>query len=542
MAKGSTLPEATTITGMEDVIIVQNGVTKRTKARVISPSTVETLDNGDVLVCLDGSDDQIILFRCLADGTFKPAKWPSEITGLILRVGGDVTDGSGDLLQVLDNTEDGVYLLRITSAGVIKGKVEGVDPAAVSTALANAAAALTTAAAALGIAQGGARKQLMRDLACRARGNNRFELAAMSAPPTVTTVTSLPGDLTSSYLPGSYNGGWNVLGGEPMISGDFVGVKSVSYPAGQGNLGSGVNALHWSVEFTSDAPRLAIRVNADPTSGWFRLHVDGQFVTKTFTQINAAGGLTYIVLDFAGVRQARTITLDCIGNSKFGGVVVTKNDEIFAPSTGDLIRACWVGDSFIEGLSHTAGYTPGSTWPHATSARLGWRNVRLAAIGGTGYQYPGTRWKWGDHAADWLGWAPDILLFVGSVNNGNTDVNTEADEALRVWREARAALPNVPIVIGGLMSDPAYTGLVSTQENLLAARFATFADPNSLFIPIATDPLGPWVRGNGSVEAPTGNGNSDIYRNGTTHLNEFGDLQLAAPRFASKLRSWISTF
>lgn len=568
--------------GSETVVVLKNGVTKRAQFGAIVGAAINGLidgakatlqgfvtsgqqsadraeaaatkvtianDEGRLLLFVDGSDDQIELGAFLADGTFAPNKWPPLIANLVLRTGTDVDDGSGDLLQILDTSEDGIFLMRITENGLVKGKFDGVDPVAVAAAINGSATALARADAALAKSSAGSRTQLLRTQALTARRNNRFTKSPLASPPTIAIAA---GGATPAGLPRGYTGGsgaFTYLGGVP-IGGDSIGVHAVSFPSG-GNLGSGRGALHWAAKWCTDASKFAIRVASDQTSGFFRLWADDRLASD-FMQIDAtANGAHLITVDF-GTREPRTIRFDCCGNSSFQGLFVGANDTVWSIGQSDIVRAVWAADSFGEGFSSRGGnfptYTPGLAWPIVAGAHLGWENVRQAAIGGTGYLYDGGagngKWNFNAHKADWLTFNPDVLVFAGSVNNGGLEVNAEADQALLTWREARAGLPSVPIIIMGLMTDPTYVTLAATQESLLAARFATFADANSLFVPIATDPEGPWVKGDGTMAAPNGRGNADIYKGTSvtadrTHLNPTGDLY-AGERSAEKIRAWLA--
>lgn len=496
---------------------------REARIRVIS-------DDAHLLVIVDGSDDALLLGSFLPDGVFQPQKWPDDISGVIFRVGEDVIDGSGDLLQIIDATDDGVFLLRIAADGTVMGKIDGVDPEAVAQAVADSSMALTRANQALSTASAGAAADLLRANAVQWIADNRFTRAAMASPPSVTILASKPSD-----LPQSFNGASAVHGfvGGVRDGTTDVNMISATLPGGSGS------RLHWADILMTDAAKLAFEVNGDDVTGYFRLFVDEQLAVD-HTKITSANGIRFIVVDF-GSRKPRRLRLDMVQGSRVRALHIGATDTAWPVPAG--LKMAWVADSFGEGLSDRVAYpyTPGQCWPGVCGAFLGIDNVRQCALGGTGYVNPGIgRWKFGDHIADWTTtFVPDLVVFAGSVNDtGASYYGSAASEALAVWQATRAALPNVPIIVGGLMTNPE-TGNAVTVENALAAAFASWADPNSHFVRICTDPTGPWLIGTGNTTAPTGAGNADIYRTGGTHLNETGDVW-AGRRFAMAVFDYLT--
>jgi hypothetical protein len=499
-------------------------------------SAYRIVDNETRLfVFVDGSGDEIELFGIDLDGRPFWNKPPTDVAGLLVRVGGDVDDGSGDLLQILDQSADGVFLFRIAADGTCYGKFDGVDPAAVAQAIADADEALTTANAALAQASAGAAAQLRRGRAIKFIDDNRFTRPALTSPPSVTIQDAAPGDLPKLWsvtAPGVHS----FFGGEVNDSGGAVNVIAVTYPGPQGI------RLYWGDTFMCDAPKLAVRFNADATTSWIRIYVDDQLALD-YTDIATTNTTRHVIVDF-GSRKARKIRIDTLGNGRISGLLTANVDTAWAVPETELLKMAWVADSFGEGLSDRVGvpYSPGQTWPTVTGAFLGIDNVRQCAIGGTGYLNPnsgGGRWKFRDHITDWTGWDPDMVVFAGSVNDTGYTVADVGAEALLTWQQTRTALPDVPIIIVGLMAHPTVFNAVNV-ENELASRFASWNDPNSLFVRVCTDPKGAWLTGTGSTTSPAGNGNADIYRTGSTHLNQHGDLW-AGQRTAQAIHDWLVT-
>lgn len=396
-----------------------------------------------------------------------------------------------------------------------------------------------------------ARTEKLRRAAQRAAARNP-EDADIAVGVTLTVNSATDAALSQSFLASSNMDLFSFAGGRAIANSSgssvYFPVSSVA-PSTAGNVGTvdtipdDQSAWGWRASFGCDADRIEIRTNA-AAGGRFRIVVDGRYISKTPHAQVGTGFVDYIVLDFAGVRQPRTITLEASDTTTLRGVSIGPTASIWRPAADpDRIVALATGDSYSEGQGTTS---PGvMAWTQTLGRLMGWTDVRQVAVGGTGYFNTGpggARSKIYDQIDRWLSVNSDIkaadvdvvtvaagyndYVAVGGVTYTPAEI---AAEAQRCWRKIRETLPWALIVVfgpwSGLRGPDARTIDI---EAALAAAFAAWGDPYSLFVPVSPSASRAWIKGTGRVGATTGSGNSDIATSSDgVHPTDFGHTLIA---------------
>ncbi len=341
-------------------------------------------------------------------------------------------------------------------------------------------------------------------------GRSSLDLGVMSSPPTVaTSATDLDATLTRTYGATTTPTAFTTSGGIPTVFSTTRWVFPVcTAGAGSGNLGGTANANGYAIDFMADADKVEILLLVGTSPKGVMIEVDGQMIQSTPLAWVGASTM-YILLTFAS-RAVRHIRVEMDSYGGFRGVNVPPTGSIWPVAFPGRIKASVVGDS----LGAQTGYSrPNGGFAYSLGKLLGWADVRSASWGGSGYVATGAAASTFGSAvrvADVVAANPDLIVIPGSGNdNGLSGVPAAA---LAAWVAYRAALPTVPIIVGGLfpgVGGPSAATLAT--ENALKATFDTWADPHSYWVPISTDPGGAWFAGTGRVSATNGSGNTDLY-------------------------------
>jgi lysophospholipase L1-like esterase len=223
----------------------------------------------------------------------------------------------------------------------------------------------------------------------------------------------------------------------------------------------------------------------------------------------------------------------------FDGVYVAPGYSVWRPPTN--LRVAVVGDSTVvnTGCTRVAG-----GWQARLAKMMGWDDLWSIGIGGTGWVATtavGGTFGSASRVADAVACDPDALILIVSQNDVAGAALTAA--VLAGLQAYRTALPDVPIVMGGVLpgtSGPS-AGILAVEASAKAA-FDAWADGNSWWIPISTatdtNKTNPWIFGTGSIGATTGDGNADALMASTGHPSQAGHDYLAQ-RWASALRALV---
>lgn len=191
----------------------------------------------------------------------------------------------------------------------------------------------------------------------------------------------------------------------------------------------------------------------------------------------------------------------------------------------------WYGDSYHNTVTPAAAvFNFEETLAVRVGRRLGFRQVRDAAVGGTGYAQNGGS---GEYTVPQV-LANNDLSFAGAhavvcaagyndASGGKTPAQATAG-ALTAWQAMRQQQPNAVIVVvgpwsGNKAADPIWIAM----DDAIKAQFLAWGDQRSGYISPMTGSVTvsaggfvselpasqPWVSGTGRVGATTANGNSD---------------------------------
>lgn len=392
----------------------------------------------------------------------------------------------------------------------------------------------------------------LRQHAALAKAHNSIDLGPMATPPTVTASNTADGTL-GLYLR-TYIGGGPAFNSFSFRGGALDVLASLAYRCvgvtvtSGGNISTTKASTGWAVEFYSDAPKLQLAIvgSTSETVFGYQIEVDDQPIAAT-SRVYEFTNAFFVTLDFSGVRKIRKFRYEVgsVGTGAFDGVRVTAADSVWAAPAS--VRAVVVGDSLS---SQTGANTPNGGWPKVLGKLLGWSDVRSVAIGGCGFVTvtgSGNVIGSASRVADAAAANPDVLFISGSQNDETVTPSTLTAAALAAFQAYRTALPDVPIICGGL--HPGSTGPsanMQAAEDAVKAAFDTWADPKSWWIPVtrATDTNNGkgWVYGTGRVGATNGSGNTDVLIGAadTAHPSPLGHLQLAR-RYDQAIRSKVLT-
>lgn len=379
-----------------------------------------------------------------------------------------------------------------------------------------------------------------------ARGTNSIELPALTTLPTITTGTSSLASGLTEYTTVAAPNRFRFVGGYPYQGtggyAEFKRVWLVSMPSGTGGNvpGDATKSCFggWAYEFVTDAPKVMIRHLNQTPGAYFNVEVDGQRATAANVAFPATGQ-TYALIDWSGVAKARHYRIEVDQKGGLAGVSIGATYTIWKPLSPTSIKVCTIGDSVDAGAG-TIVRT--EAWQKVAGKLMGWTDVRQVSIGGTGFINIETAGfdTFGDpvRVADVVAHDPDLLVIQASLND-ETFSSTLQAAALAAFRAYRTALPDVPIVVVGVVASS--TGPSAARllvETKVKAAYDEWADDNSWWIPCSSDPAGSWETGTGTTSATTGTGNRDRFGYDTSHPNTAGHLNLAL-RFTAAFRSLV---
>lgn len=333
--------------------------------------------------------------------------------------------------------------------------------------------------------------------AAASRGRAPIDQPAPATPPTITTsATNLDATLATSYNIAATGSVFRVLGGTiTQYSGAYYRFPCVTR-VGTGNAVGNRDALKFAVEFFTDASRIQLELLK--TTNSIAFEIDGQPLSALVPMPTGAGGDAYFLLDF-GSAKTRRIRVWGQTSDGFYRAFVPNTAQVWAGPKPITMAA--FGDSITSGTGAEA--RPDTAWATTLGQLLGWEDVRLIAIGGTGFTNSGTDSKFGDSSrlSDLTDANPDVIIVAASPNDvGATDAALTA-AALAAFQSYRATCPNAPIIVGGQ-----YQGVVApvtAKETAVKAAFDQWGDPNSYWVPNLTDPSGVWTTGSGKIGSRT---------------------------------------
>jgi len=241
-----------------------------------------------------------------------------------------------------------------------------------------------------------------------------------------------------------------------------------------------------------------------PLGARVRIAVDGRYINPG-NYSNAAN--SWVVIDFTGSsgRRARLVEYetDISSNNYFGFISTTATGAVYAPEPTEEVRGVWIGDSYQAGSAY-GPFLSGAQMSACVAKRTGIRDMWGMGVGGTGYLATGASsfYTFRERLPQAVALNPDILFFMGSVNDKSSTALAITAEVTLTIEAARLAGHYGPIVIVGVPSldtvgvmSPAGSGLTAAQiETAIFAGVTAAAEDDVFTVPIATDRV-PWVTG-----------------------------------------------
>ena len=283
------------------------------------------------------------------------------------------------------------------------------------------------------------------------------------------------------------------------IYGGYADPATPSYLRVLGQKNSAAGSPFYSgarISLVTNAPLIYFNMVSGTSA--LRVLVDGQYVSDDAIITGASS--KWFGLDFSSVGGSRTRRIEIQGQSRnngalsLGSIWTARAFQIWAPPADEDIRAAFISDSQFAGNNY-ANFLPGGSLIARIADQLGWSDPWSFSLGGTGYCYDGGAgaYTYPQRVPDVITNNPDVVVLFGSTNDQDNSFTTTQVKAaaLATWQALRAGLPNVPIIIYGIVPNAAAS---ATFEQALKDQFDAWADHNSYFVPISTAAI-PWLLG-----------------------------------------------
>lgn len=330
--------------------------------------------------------------------------------------------------------------------------------------------------------------------------------------PTITFSASAA-NLTKFYDPVDNASAFGLYGGTPTASGTGVVFTSVStLQAGTViTTAPGKDSVNPCIHFITDAQVIAVQSASFLTNlRRFYVEVDGVMFRDAPVPGDSTG--PYMLISFAGkARKARSIKIHWRRGAPevFEGVYVATSESVWAPPRSP--RVVVLGDSLTEGSNYGGGYNSGDDWVTMFGRLLGVDDAWNIGKGSTGFvtTASGTRYTHLQRLADATAPNPDVLVIAGCHNDDISDRATIGAAVLAYLQAFRAACPNTLIVVCGTIRTLVHnTTIAAMLEGAMADAVTAFADANTVFVPVHSEPAGPWINGSRTAAAVTGISNA----------------------------------
>ena len=256
--------------------------------------------------------------------------------------------------------------------------------------------------------------------------------------------------------------------------------------------------------------RLVIEVND-------RLLSDGQVVVPLGTSPINPGGF---LLDFSAaanksaLKKIRVMSTDgfAISAHQF---FVEPGASLLSQPNADRWKLAVEGDSLTQG-GYNSPYHAGLDWVSQVGRLLGCDDVANMAQGGTGFisDNHGKKTTYLQRVERLASLNADVYVIAGNHNDASYPAQEQIDAALTYFKRLRELQPNAMIVVAGtnpLQGESTVSGPIVEAEKNLRKAFDLWGDANAHFLPVTTDPAGPWITGSGAVDKPKGDGNMEQY-------------------------------
>jgi lysophospholipase L1-like esterase len=237
-----------------------------------------------------------------------------------------------------------------------------------------------------------------------------------------------------------------------------IGYPAEGKAAGTTFVGPGVAAAwtgiahgQYTVSVTHEGQWLGLRIWS--RGGQWRAKVDGRYVDPKPRPVGSGSAIHTVGLDFSHAQPSRrhVVQFELSGGAWLVGVVAGRNDKLTLPARPSGPSVYWLGDSYFAGGG--SRYPGFSDFVHSASARLGFQDVTVDALGGTGYIQANAPAKFPDYltrARKSLGKGraqPDLIVIGGSINDIAQDVHRVGAAARRLYAYLARAVPTAKVVV-----------------------------------------------------------------------------------------------
>ncbi|PZU10040.1 hypothetical protein [Sphingomonas sp.] len=439
---------------------------------------------------------------------------------------------------------------EVTSVGVRSGTGYSLQAVTLNQLDSNSAKLRRAASrAAANNAEDGATSSFTVSLATSEDSSTYSKVYNSTSTPKLPDVMRVSGAVPYLYTNGTY------FMPSTNVSPGTVGNLSGFFTAGTFDAGREATVWRASIQTDTEAA-LQIRVTGTSSTHYYRLAVDGLWVNKTPQAFVGTGNADTITVTLDG--KPHVVTLESSQTVAILRIRVAPTGTLSKPvRSPDSIVALVTGDSYSEGFGSEYRFL--GAWPTTVATLLGIDDMRIVALGGTGYIQTNTTTgapKIADQIPVWKLSNPDLvasdgtmpsvamLLNGGGYNDWSNTSAAIAAAALDAWKKERATAPNALVVVlepwAGVHGEADTKTLADGAA--LKAAFLGWGDPNSLFIPINSD-AAPWITGTGKVGSTTGDGNADIFMaNESPRVHpSFAGHQWIARRVAAAIRAYLAS-
>lgn len=231
--------------------------------------------------------------------------------------------------------------------------------------------------------------------------------------------------------------------------------------------------------------------------------VDGKRVFGLPTARTNSGTFSWTCITFPDARPRRIGWWTPGSNQGFGGIYFPTGHTAIRPKQPSVRKIAIIGDSFVNGSgSYSTGASLYDTFAWRVADNLGADEIILGGIGGTGWSQESsggadvlTNHFGGGRLDTVLTMNPDVIIFVGSVNDSNNS-DTEIQDGVELALGKCTAVPEVYVIGAVTKGNDAMNTSVKTAT--LAAGYQFFDLANTIY-------------GTGKVGTVTGDGNADYY-------------------------------
>jgi len=344
--------------------------------------------------------------------------------------------------------------------------------------------------------------------------------AASTEIPVITAGVAKPATFSKRHNPLTQPDKFLFSGGSPIPDAGSAGVLIVGYSSkSAGDVvtttpGKGNN--NPAFEFVTDAPVFYVNNDSFVVSASFRMIVEVNGRRFKDSAIMGAGAGNSIRIDLSAYPQGnKTIRIHWIQAAPayvFQGIWTEASYNVWAPERG--LTAVVIGTSLTQGSGYSS-LVSGQGWPDIFASICGLKVMHNVAQGSSALgTSTATRYSWIERISDITDLSPDVVFVEGPHNDTGTADATQVANNTAFLTAIRTALPNALIICYGtnaeLLSQNA--AMLATETNM-AAAVAALDDPMVKFVPVMTDPNGPWFFGyrhGGTISALTTGANAQF--------------------------------